>query len=193
MEVREAEEAKRPPFRSYCSIPGKQQWQLQSPWEWRMVSTYYVLNPKLTEFGNVLRRREESRITLKYFFWAAEGERFLQLRWGRCRGVSGPSGLEMSVGEISGYRWCFKLWDWMKSLRKWGEKATGVEITELGWRQPNNIQGVRERKKEIAQRPKNKDSLETKWRHVSRALAVKKEFVRPVVFKVWSQTSSVHT
>ena len=38
----------------------------------------------------------------------------------------------MSVGEILGYRWCFKLWDWMKSLKKWGERATRVEITELG-------------------------------------------------------------
>ena len=68
MEVHEAEEARRPPSRSYCSIPGKQQWQLQSPWEWGMVSTYYVLNPELTDFGNVLRRREELRVTLKYFF-----------------------------------------------------------------------------------------------------------------------------
>ena len=36
-------------------------------WAWSVVSTCYVLNPELTEFGNVLRRRKESRITLKYF------------------------------------------------------------------------------------------------------------------------------
>lgn len=51
MEVHEAEEARGPPTRSYCSVSGKQQWQLQSPWEWKMVNTYYVSNPELTEFG----------------------------------------------------------------------------------------------------------------------------------------------
>lgn len=35
------------------------------------------------------------------------------------------------------------------------------------------------------------ESLKTRGRHVSWALMVEQEFVRPVVLKVWSQTSSV--